>query len=153
MIQLNVSATTRITRAAIEQATEGDAVINVSSGTAYAPIPYGAVYCGTKAFIASFSTALWYEQRERGVYVAALVPGLTESQLHERAGGKDDNRPPAVMWESAERVADALMRGLKRRHGPVIYSNTANWINIQAMRFLTRRGGARLMGSLSKDLA
>src|SRR5207244_2919279 len=71
------------------------AVINVSSPAALQPVPYMAVYAATKAFMHSFSQALYGEWKSRGITVQTLVPGPTatefdslsgpyESRLHER---------------------------------------------------------------------
>ena len=49
-------------------------VINVGSTAGFQPIPYMAVYGATKAFVLSFSEALWGECREAGVTVVASVP-------------------------------------------------------------------------------
>jgi short-subunit dehydrogenase len=57
------------------------AIVNVSSPAAYNPIPYMAVYAATKAFVFSFSQALYGEWKERGVLVQTLVPGPTETEL------------------------------------------------------------------------
>lgn len=57
------------------------AIINVSSPAAYNPIPYMAVYAATKAFVFSFSQALYGEWKDRGVLVQTLIPGPTETEL------------------------------------------------------------------------
>ncbi|MBN1932683.1 MAG: SDR family NAD(P)-dependent oxidoreductase [Desulfobacterales bacterium] len=61
-------------------------IINVSSPAAYNPIPYMAVYAATKAFVSSFSQALYGEWRDRGVLVQTLVPGPTETEFDTVAG-------------------------------------------------------------------
>ena len=45
-----------------------------------------AVYSATKAFVLSFTEALWEEARGTGVNVSCLCPGPTESGFHKRAG-------------------------------------------------------------------
>jgi short-subunit dehydrogenase len=61
-------------------------IINVSSQAAYNPIPYMAVYAATKAFVSSFSQALYGEWKDRGVLVQTLVPGPTETEFDIIAG-------------------------------------------------------------------
>jgi short-subunit dehydrogenase len=56
-------------------------VVNVSSPSAFNPVPYMAVYSATKAFVFSFSQALYGEWKDRGVLVQTLVPGPTETEL------------------------------------------------------------------------
>lgn len=62
------------------------AIINISSPAAYQPVPYMAVYAASKAFVHSFSQALYGEWQERGVLVQALVPGPTATKFDEKAG-------------------------------------------------------------------
>jgi len=51
------------------------AVLNIASTAAFQPGPYMATYAATKAFVLSFSEALWAEYRDRGVHICALCPG------------------------------------------------------------------------------
>lgn len=61
-------------------------VLNVASTAAFQPGPLMAVYYASKAFVLSFSQALWEEARDTGVQVSCLCPGPTVSQFRERAG-------------------------------------------------------------------
>lgn len=62
------------------------AIINVSSQAAIQPVPFMAVYGATKAFVHSFSLALYQEWKDFGIHVQTLVPGPTKSEFDERAG-------------------------------------------------------------------
>ncbi|GAA4676339.1 SDR family NAD(P)-dependent oxidoreductase [Frondihabitans cladoniiphilus] len=62
------------------------AVINVASTASFQPIPRMAVYGATKAFVLSFTEALWGENRTTGVRVLAVCPGATETGFFEVAG-------------------------------------------------------------------
>ena len=61
-------------------------VLNVASTAAFQPGPLMAVYYASKAFVLSFSEALWEEARDTGVKVSCLCPGPTVSKFRERAG-------------------------------------------------------------------
>lgn len=61
-------------------------VLNVASTAAFQPGPLMAVYYASKAFVLSFSEALWEEARGTGVRVSCLCPGPTVSKFHERSG-------------------------------------------------------------------
>ena len=54
------------------------AVVNVASTAAFQPLPKMAVYSASKAFVLSFTEALWAEERGHGVRVLAVCPGLTD---------------------------------------------------------------------------
>ena len=45
-----------------------------------------AVYFASKAFVLSFSEALWAEAQDTGVHVSCLCPGPTASEFRKRAG-------------------------------------------------------------------
>ena len=61
-------------------------VLNVASTAAFQPGPLMATYYASKAFVLSFSEALWEEARGTGVHVSCLCPGPTVSNFRERAG-------------------------------------------------------------------
>ena len=61
-------------------------VLNVASTAAFQPGPLMATYYASKAFVLSFSEALWEEARDTGVNVSCLCPGPTVSKFRERAG-------------------------------------------------------------------
>jgi short-subunit dehydrogenase len=61
-------------------------VLNVASTAAFQPGPLMAVYYASKAFVLSFSEALWREALGTGVHVSCLCPGPTASNFRERAG-------------------------------------------------------------------
>ncbi len=42
-----------------------------------------ATYAATKAFVLSFSEALWEENRTHGIHVMALCPGVTETNFFQ----------------------------------------------------------------------
>ena len=54
-------------------------ILNVASTIAFQPAPYQATYGASKAFVLSFSQALWAETRGSGVTVTALCPGPTRT--------------------------------------------------------------------------
>jgi len=61
-------------------------VLNVASTAAFQPGPLMAIYYASKAFVLSFSYALWKEADGTGVHVSCLCPGPTVSKFRERAG-------------------------------------------------------------------
>lgn len=63
-------------------------VINVGSITGYAPGPYMACYCASKAFIRSFSAALSAEVAGTGVTVTCLTPGVLRTAFFDRVSMK-----------------------------------------------------------------
>jgi short-subunit dehydrogenase len=88
MIDLNVRALVELTHIYWPSmlANKRGGVLNVASTAAFQPGPLMAVYYASKAFVLSFSEALWREAQGTGVHVSCLCPGPTVSKFRERAG-------------------------------------------------------------------
>ncbi len=88
MIDLNDRALVELTqiywKGMLERKRGG--VLNVASTAAFVPGPFMAVYYASKAFVLSFSEALWEEASGAGVHVSCLCPGPTASEFRARAG-------------------------------------------------------------------
>ncbi len=148
-IDLNVGALVELTHVflpMIERRQGG--VIQVASTAAFQPVPYMAVYGATKAFVLSFSEALWAEYKPRGVRVLALCPGTTETPFFERAG------EAAAFGKKAK--PDALVRlGLKAfgaNRASVIHG-TANFLTSLTSRLTTRELTAKISAHLMRPRA
>src|SRR5262249_58636097 len=61
------------------------AIVTVPWPAAFQPVPYMAVYGATKAYVLSFTEALWAETRRTGVRVTALCPGATDTAFFDTA--------------------------------------------------------------------
>ena len=104
-IMLNITALVDLTHAFVPAMAERKVggVINVASIAAFQPLPYHAVYGASKAFVLSFSLALWAEYRKRGVRVVALCPGPTATNFFTVLGASEMpvmgrmHRPEAVV--------------------------------------------------------
>lgn len=109
MVDLNVRAVVRLTTAAISAYRERDVaggVLNVASLAAFQPVPQMATYGATKAFVKSFTEAIYEELRGSRIRVSALCPGFTRTEFAERAEVGDDVLPD-WMWMSAAPVVRA----------------------------------------------
>ena len=114
MIDLNMRALVELTHIfwpRIVQSGRGG-VLNVASTAAFQPGPLMAVYYASKAFVLSFSEALWEEARGTGVHVSCLCPGATESKFHSRSG-TEKVRLLRLGQMSAAKVARAGYRAFK----------------------------------------
>ena len=114
-IRLNVVALTRLARAALPGliARGRGALINVSSMAAFQPAPLNATYAATKAFVNSFTEALYEELRGTGVQVQVLCPGFTRTEFQVRAG-IDASALPSFAWMTPEAVVDSSLAALRR---------------------------------------
>ncbi len=119
-------------------------VLNVASTAALQPDPYMAVYGATKAFVLSFSEALWAETRGRGVTVTALCPGATETPFFDVVGAQEAS---VGRRDTPERVAHAGLRALERGRSHVI-PGAANYALGQLSRFVPRAAAALVAARL-----
>jgi short-subunit dehydrogenase len=144
IIQLNVRALVDLTYRFLQPMRErkGGTIINVASTAGFQAVPYMATYAATKAFVLSFSEALWEENRSHGVHVMALCPGVTETNFFEAAGM---DHPPMRISQTPEEVVDTALRGLNRKKGTVI-SGLTNFFTVEAERFFPRSFVTRIAG-------
>ncbi len=147
MIDLNVRAVVDLTHLFLPgMAAKRDcAVLNLGSTASFIPVPWSAVYAATKAFVLSFTEALAYEYRDRGVQFTALCPGATRSNFasvaHEKANADEKDSDSA---ESVARIGlDALLKG-KVSVTPGRSNQQAAWLP----RILPRERVARIAGDI-----
>lgn len=83
ILQLNVLALVDLTHRFLQGMRQrgSGSIINVSSLSAFQPIPYVSVYSASKAFILNFSQALWAENKSYGVRVLVVCPGPVETNF------------------------------------------------------------------------
>jgi uncharacterized protein len=145
MIELNITAVVDLTHRFLAPMRErkSGTIVNVASTAGFQPVPYMATYAATKAFVLSFSEALWDENRLHGIHVMALCPGVTETNFFDAAG---IDRPPMRAVQTPEEVVDTALRALSRKKGLVI-SGWANWFVVEAERFLPRSAVTKVAGN------
>ncbi|MCU1529198.1 MAG: Ketoacyl reductase [Frondihabitans sp.] len=132
-IQLNCTTltelTTRILPAMIGRGR--GTIVNVASNAGFQPLPQMAVYGATKAYVLSFTEALWHETQGTGVRILALCPGPTDTPFFEVAGERIGG---------GLRTTDQLVATTKRalaRNEPSVVDGVGNAI--------VARLGARLL--------
>lgn len=88
MIAVNIETPTRILKLFLpDMIRRGSGkVLNVSSTAATMPGPLQAVYYASKAYVTSWSNALWRELKGTGVTVTALMPGAMETGFADASG-------------------------------------------------------------------
>jgi hypothetical protein len=137
-IRLNVEALTRLTRALTPNMVRRGrgGVLNVASTAAFQPGPLMAVYYATKAYVLSFSEALYHELRDTGVAVTCLCPGPTSTDFQDRAGmGASRLFQAGVM--ASRPVAQAGIDGVLRGRRLVI-PGWRNAVGAVLVRFVPR---------------
>lgn len=87
------------------------AIINVSSGLAFVPLPISPVYCATKAAVHSFTLSLRAQLKNTKIKVFELLPPATQTALL-RDFEASDLEGVAVM--KVEEMVRQCLRGVER---------------------------------------
>ena len=145
MIELNITAVVDLTQRFLGpmRNRKSGTIINVASTAGFQPVPYMATYAATKAFVLSFSEALWDENRMHGIHVMALCPGVTETNFFEASG---IDRPPMRAVQTPEEVVETALRAMPRKKSLII-SGWSNWFVVEAERFLPRSAVTKVAGN------
>lgn len=148
MIDVNIKSLVELTYRFLPPMIERrqGAIINVASTAAFQPVPFMATYAATKAFVLSFSEALWEENRSHGIKVLALCPGVTDTNFFEAARGF---KPPARASQTPEEVVDTALRGLAQGKSHVI-SGWTNFLMTQSERLVPRSAITRVAGRMMR---
>lgn len=135
LVALNTTAVVRLASAVAPRFAEAGtgAIVNISSVVGLAPEFAMSVYGATKAFVTFLSQSLSVELGPKGVYVQAVLPAATRTEIWEHSG-IDVNTMSGVM-EVAELV-DAALVGYDRREAVTIppLPDVAQWETYEAAR-------------------
>lgn len=135
LIALNTSAVAALAAAVAPRfARSGDgAIINVGSVVGLAPEMGLTVYGATKAFVLYLSQGLAVELGPKGVYVQAVLPSATRTEIWDRSGADPARLPP--MMEVADLV-DAALAGFDLREPVTIppLHDASLWDALQSAR-------------------
>lgn len=135
LVTLNTTVLTRLAAAAaprLVEAGEG-AIVNIGSVVGLTPEFGMSVYGATKAFVLFLSQGLSLELSPKGVYVQAVLPAATRTEIWERAG-IDINTLPEVT--DVNELVDAALVGFDRRETVTIppLHVAARWETLEASR-------------------
>ncbi|WP_330228171.1 SDR family oxidoreductase [Nocardia sp. NBC_00508] len=146
-IAVNITAVAELTRAILPDMVRrgAGAVVNIASTAAFQPIPFMAVYGATKAFVLSFTEALWGELEGSGVTALAVCPGATDTEFFDVAG---EAASVGRRQTAAQVVAKALGELDRRAPRPSVVSGLANAVSARLPRYLPRRTTIRLTRGL-----
>ncbi|MEX3958590.1 SDR family NAD(P)-dependent oxidoreductase [Trinickia sp. EG282A] len=135
LIALNTTAPARLAAAVAPRFAEAGsgAIVNIASVVGLIPEFGSTVYGATKAFITFLSQGLQLELGAKGVYVQAVLPAATRTEIWSH-GGKDVDTIPGVM--EVEELVDAALVGFDRREAITIppLHDVGQWEAYQAAR-------------------
>lgn len=141
IVQLNILALVDLTHHFLPGMRDrrSGAIINMASTAGFQPMPYFSVYAASKAFVLSFSEALWAENRDYNVNILAVCPGPTDTSFFQ------DAKFPEFLVKVAEAnntskevVVREALQALAKKQSTVVPGDIRNQLVANAHRFLPR---------------
>ncbi|HIG44223.1 MAG TPA: SDR family oxidoreductase [Gammaproteobacteria bacterium] len=114
LIALNIFCLTRLTRNFLPgMINRGSGrILNVASVASFQPVPSLSAYAASKAYVLSLTESLSEELKGTGVFVTALCPGITRTDMIEDVQSAN---VPAFLMSSPEDVAQQGYAALMNR--------------------------------------
>jgi short-subunit dehydrogenase len=122
MVDLNLVSLMGMTQLVLPEMLERGAghIVNISSMSGLAPVPYATTYSATKAAVIGFSQSLRYEVGGKGVGVSVVCPYYVRDagQFHQNTAGDTSGHPTV----SPDEVSDAVVSAITGNRARVIAS-------------------------------
>jgi short-subunit dehydrogenase len=137
MVDLNVTALTLLTRAAVirMRAQRSGTIVNIGSAAGYQPMPHFAAYAASKSFVVAFTEAVSEENRPFGLRILAVSPGDTDT-------GMGSN--PSTKKRRPDQVVDTAWRAMPGS-APSVVDGAANaFLAVVSSRLMSKRFGLRV---------
>jgi len=141
LLQLNMTSLVELSRRFVDarkDSPDRSYLVNIASIGAYQSVPNFAVYASSKAFVRNFTEALHDELAGSPISATCICPGGTHTEFHAAAGAGDYGWLANASMMSAEAVAAASIRAMKKRRRTVI-PGVLNKISCWAVRLVPRR--------------
>jgi short-subunit dehydrogenase len=120
MVDLNLVSALGMTQLVLPEMLERGAghIVNISSMSGLAPVPYATTYSATKAALIGFSQSLRYEVGDRGVGVSVVCPYYVRDAglFHDNSAGDTSGQPTV----SPDEVGDAVVSAITGNRARVI---------------------------------
>lgn len=113
MIDLNDKALTAMTYVTLPYMITGGRIFEMSSLSAFQPVPYVGVYAASKAYVLSLARSLNVELKKRGIRVMAVCPFWTKTEFFDRAVS-DDTVNHYARYSTPEQVVSRAIRDMEK---------------------------------------
>jgi uncharacterized protein len=113
VVQLNVTALSRLSHAALEgfRSRGSGTLVNIGSVIGFSPSPSAAAYSGSKAYVLNFTRSLQAEYVDTAIRIQLVQPGPIRTEFFSAAGVNEDIFP-ADSYLTADQLVDAALAGL-----------------------------------------
>ena len=145
MLRLNILALSSLTQLFIPGmlTKKSGIVINISSLASFFPMAKFDNYAASKAFVRSFTEALWTAYKDDGIQFLAVCPGVTRTDFFNIA----DMKPSQELVDTPQRVVEQTLNALNKNKIYVITCSFKNFILAQLPRILTHKLTTKLAAS------
>jgi len=130
MIQLNITAVTRLAAAAVRNFAPRDTgtIVNLASVVGLAPELGMPLYGATKAFVLYLTQALRAQFADSALRLQAVLPGATRTEIWERSGSDIEAMDPNMIM-GVDDMVDAALAGFDQGELVTIPSlpDAADW--------------------------
>lgn len=153
ILQTNVVSVVRLTTELVthfEKSGEEGGIMVVSSMAALFPVPYQAIYSGTKAFIMSFINALVLELTNKNLSLTVYAPGGIATEMTE---GEKFNDLKGWLMPVAQAAKEGLgaLQQRKYNHIPGMLNRVGNtFMKFLPKKFIVGQLGRTYRKSLAK---
>jgi short-subunit dehydrogenase len=146
MVDINVTALTLLTRAAIIRMRDAGrgTIVNIASGAGYQPVPHFAAYAASKAYVIHLTEALSEEHRAHGLRIFSVAPGDTDTPM---------NPGPGRNKRQARDVVDTAWNAMSTSAPSVVDGRMNSVIAFLSTRVFTRRFSLRAAEKMMRDKA
>jgi len=129
MIDLNIKSLVDMTYYSIKYMSKDSHIINISSMSAFAPLPYLSVYAASKSFVLSFTRGINAELKKEGIHAHALCPYWTNTNFINVAKSDDSSiiKHFGKIYETNE-VIDYMWKKIKKNKEVIIPGAKARWV-------------------------
>lgn len=111
-IDLNCKAPAVLINLCIPYMEKGAKILNISSASAFQPVPYINLYAASKAFERSYSRALNTELKPCGITVTAVCPSWVDTDMLDREINGKRVRFPGIV--APEKVVKKALKDAKK---------------------------------------
>jgi len=136
MIDLNVKALVELTHTCLSHMNQGSVIFQVASISGFILGPNTAIYSATKAFVVSFSHALYQELKPKGIHVITVSPGPVDTMFWQVASDGTMEVPREAVHASD--VVNLAIKDAKKGKLNSTYGFIPR-VNIQIPRILSRK--------------
>ena len=148
-IYVNVVATTAISRQALAQFGKrgGGVLVNVSSSSAFLPLPGMSVYAATKAYVLNLTEAIGEEARRTDSRTVAIAVCPSGSRTNFQRSAQVHVQPNEALLDPAF-VASRVRDAIHRQRAATVFVGWPTHVMALSCRVMPRAIGVRLMGRL-----